>query len=248
MTTDYDTLFAPYAPPGTVIHVLRFFRTREVPERLSDKTLGQIGVKDSVRLMIRRSLEFLGLLAKDGTTTERFRGLRFASDDDYPHVLRDVLTAAYAGIFEVADPATATRLQLGNAFRPYSPASQHDRMITLFLGLCREAGVNVPEPPKQIAPTAKQGVRRPRSPALSRSDDGNGTGGRGPRVEGGVGGDDGGRQGGTLFGVTEADIAKLTDAEFTEVWAALGKVARARGRATLPSAIDGESWTEEGES
>jgi Family of unknown function (DUF5343) len=241
MATDYDTQFAPYAPPGTVIHVLRFYRTREVPERLSDKTLGQIGVKDSVQLMVRRGLEFLGLVAKDGTTTEKLRGLRFASNDDYPHVLRDVLTAAYAGIFEVADPATATRLQLGNAFRPYSPASQHDRMITLFLGLCREAGVSVPEPPKETAPTTKQGVKRSRSTASGRPDSGNGNGGRDARV-------DGQQRGGPLFGVTEADIAKLTDAEFAEVWAALGKVARARGRANLASVADGEPVAEGGES
>jgi hypothetical protein len=33
-----------------------------------------------------------------------------------------------------------------------------------------------------------------------------------------------------LFGVTEDDIAVLSDDEFDEVWAALGKVARARSR------------------
>lgn len=36
---------------------------------------------------------------------------------------------------------------------------------------------------------------------------------------------------GVLFGVTEDDVAALDEAEFNEVWTALGKVARARARA-----------------
>lgn len=233
MARDHDTQFAPYAPPGTVLHVLRFYRAREVPERLPDKTLGQIGVKDSVLLMVRRTLEFLDLVQKDETTTDKFRGLRFASDEEYPHVLRDVLTAAYAGIFEVADPTMATRLQLGNAFRPYSPASQHDRMITLFLGLCREAGIAVPEPPKQSAPTAQPTSKRQ---ARSKTPS---TGGDAVTVRG----DKHARANGAVFGVTEDDIANLTDDEFNEVWTALGKVARARGRvardATQEAVVEG---------
>jgi hypothetical protein len=39
-----------------------------------------------------------------------------------------------------------------------------------------------------------------------------------------------------LFGVTESDIAALDDTEFAEVWAALGKVARARARSRSGSA------------
>jgi hypothetical protein len=34
-----------------------------------------------------------------------------------------------------------------------------------------------------------------------------------------------------LFGITESDIGALDEEEFGEVWAALGKVARARARA-----------------
>ena len=36
---------------------------------------------------------------------------------------------------------------------------------------------------------------------------------------------------GLLFGVTEDDVAALDESEFSEVWMALGKVARARAKA-----------------
>jgi hypothetical protein len=39
-----------------------------------------------------------------------------------------------------------------------------------------------------------------------------------------------------LFGITESDIAVLDDSDFNEVWAALGKVARARARAHADAA------------
>jgi hypothetical protein len=43
---------------------------------------------------------------------------------------------------------------------------------------------------------------------------------------------------GLLFGFTDDDVSKLSDQEFNEVWAALGKVARARAR-KAPSPPEG---------
>src|ERR1700737_1730646 len=108
----------PYAPPATVLHVIHHFQQREVPDLLTDTVLGQIGVKDSVMLMVKQALMFLTLMREDGTTTDNFRALRFATDEERVKVFRDLLTAAYSDIFAVRDPENATRADLLNAFRP----------------------------------------------------------------------------------------------------------------------------------
>ncbi len=166
MTEDSQANIAPYGPPAAVLEVIRLYRQREVPDALSETTLLQLGVKDSLVRLVWRSLEFLGLLLKDGTTTEKFRALRYARDDDYSTVLGDILSTAYKDVIAVAPPESATRPQLMNAFRPYSPASQHDRMVTLFLALCKEAKMAVAQPAKESSTRAPR-ANAPR-PAMSR--------------------------------------------------------------------------------
>jgi hypothetical protein len=213
---------APYAPPATVLAVIHHFRQRELPETLSDERLMQIGVKESVLRTVKQALLFLNLIREDGTTTPNFRSLRFAADEDYLRLFREIVTSAYSDIFAVQDPATAPRGQLLNAFRPYSPASQHDRMITLFLALCQEGGMSIAQPTRQTPAPRPNRTTAPRTPAPSRQQ-------ALPRSD---------REGqrtnnpptGLLFGVTDTDIANLAEDEFDEVWAALGKVARARAK------------------
>lgn len=172
---------AAYGPPASVLAVLRHFRQREVPELLTSTTLTQLGIKDSLQRLVWRSLVFLGLISDEGMTTDKFRALRFATDDQYGEVLADIITDAYSEVMAVASPETANRNQLLNAFRPYTPASQHNRMIGLFLALCQEAGMPVAQPAKRSAPRKAPDGRpaRPKGPAKSDAsgqgvqDDGN---------------------------------------------------------------------------
>jgi hypothetical protein len=216
----------PYAPPATVLQVIHHFQNREVPETVTDTVLGQIGVKPSILLQVKQALVFLNLLREDGTTTDNFKALRFANDEERPKLFGDLVMGAYSEIVSITDPATATRSQLFNAFRPYSPASQHDRMITLFLALCQEAGIKIAQAPRQYS---TQSSPRAISPARKL--------GRGPSRQADTSGQSEEilrhppTPSGLLFGVTEADINALTAGEFDEVWAALGKVARARAKA-----------------
>jgi hypothetical protein len=143
---------AAYGSPSSVLRVLRHFRQREVPEVLTNTTLTQLGIKDSLIRMTWRSLVFLGLITEEGVTTDKFRSLRFATEDQYGQVLAEIITDAYSDVISVAPPESSSRSQLFNAFRPYTPASQHDRMITLFLALCEEAGIEVAQPAKRSAP------------------------------------------------------------------------------------------------
>lgn len=217
-----ETRPAPYAPPSAVLKVIRHYADRDVPERVTLMNLVQIGVTEALAPRTLVALKFLGLLEDDGTTTERFRALRYAKSDEYQEVFGGVLDAAYKDILDHVDVGTATDTDIANAFRPYSPGGQRGRMITLFVALAREAGWQMasvgptttagkaprqrakatPKPPKD-KPTAQvirpQGIPAP-PPGL-------------------------------LFGVTEADIAALDEADFKAVWDALGTVARARARA-----------------
>jgi hypothetical protein len=211
----------PYAPPATVLQVIHHYEQRELPETVTDTQLGQIGVKPSVLVSVKQALVFLNLLREDNTTTDNFKALRFANDEERQRLFRDLVTGAYAEVVAVVtNLETASRGQLFNAFRPYSPASQHDRMITLFLALCQEAGIKIAQAPRQYS---TQSSPRPAQAAKKAERTGGGVQfaeiPKHPPAPSGL-----------LFGVTEADINALGDDEFDEVWAALGKVARARAK------------------
>jgi len=72
-----------------------------------------------------------------------------ASDEEWPLLLQEALRTAYDTIFRVVDPGTASRNQVLTAFRPMQPNGQWNRMVTLFLGLCQAAGMEVRDAPSQ---------------------------------------------------------------------------------------------------
>lgn len=164
------TRWAPYAPAATVSHIIHHYRRRDVPDTLRVTDLIQIGVTQPLAPRCLTALTFLGLLDADGSTTEVFRALRMANDDEFAQVFHGVVHAAYKDIFDHVDPSEATLRAITNAFHPYSPGGQRSRMVSLFLGLCQEAGISVKEAPKQMpkrsggssAPTAAAPASEPR--------------------------------------------------------------------------------------
>jgi hypothetical protein len=109
----------------------------------------QLGIGEGMIPRNLATLAFLKLIEPDGTPTQRLKDLVIASDDEWQPLLQATLRDAYASIFRVVDPETDDRVKVFNAFRPMTPQSQWNRMTTLFLGLCRVAGMNVKEPPNQ---------------------------------------------------------------------------------------------------
>lgn len=229
--TRMDTNFAPYAPPSAVLNVIRHYRSRDVPEKVTITNLQQIGVTEALANRTMAALRFLDLIRDDETTTDQFRALRFASDDEYQQVLGGILDAAYKNVLDHVDLETADDKALNNAFIPYSPGGQRPRMITLFLALAQEAGRKIAAPAKASAPrSAAPKSLKPKG----RPEDG---GKRHQYKSGGDGGPDHSGQSGAgvvAFGVTDSDLAALPDDEFDSVWAALGKLARARAKAARP--------------
>lgn len=138
----------PYAPYTNVLTVIRQARERGLKEPVTSSSITTIGVAEGNATRTMQTLRFLKLLDEEGYITSTFRLLSNAPSDEYPSVLAQVLTDAYGDVFKVLDPAKASDQQYVNAFRLYQPKAQRNRMIILFKGLCREAGLiqgGVPE-------------------------------------------------------------------------------------------------------
>lgn len=207
----------PYAPVKNVLDVVHRLRDRGVPIPLTVESIQNIGIPTGNAPRTLQAIKLLGLVDAKGQLAEPAERIRRATTDEYPGLLAEIIRAAYVPVFQVVDPAEDGEVKIADAFRQYDPAGQRERMVTLFLGLCEEAG---------IVQKAERQSQRPASPRRERP----------PR------GDASGRGGGTstitqrlpdtlLFGVSEDDIGALDDNEFKSVWDALGVVARARARA-----------------
>lgn len=153
--------YIPYAPSEPVIRVIRRLRERGLPSPLNRKTLPTLGIAQGNSDRVQKALQFLGLIDDDGQRTGTFDRLGKASTDEYPGLLAEVIRAAYAPILTIVNPGDSD-IAINDAFRPYEPSAQRSRMVSLFNGLCREAGL-VSGGPIQRQPKAKQGA----SPAKS---------------------------------------------------------------------------------
>jgi hypothetical protein len=83
----------------------------------------------------------LDLIDEDGQPTPEFQQLRKASTDEYRGRLAAIVRAAYAPVFDYVDPAKDSPERVRDAFRHYEPVGQQDRMVALFLGLSKAAGI-----------------------------------------------------------------------------------------------------------
>jgi hypothetical protein len=157
---------APYAAPANVMAILQRFRERDLPdEPFTPKFLEDLGVPAGNVHRTLRAFEFLGLLDGGGAPTEKWRHLRVTTDDEFASALALVLQKAYADVFKRVDPSKDSQVLIENVFRRYSPAAQRSRMVTLFLSLCREAGIpTLDTPRKRETKQPIAGSRRNRPP------------------------------------------------------------------------------------
>ncbi len=223
----------PYAASSNVRAVLQRTRTRNLPDKIDDDFLQLADISPVVFGRVREALRFLGMIDKNGQRTAKLEAIAASTDEDYKTLLESAVRDAYSDDFERVNPSEDSQGKIVSAFRRYEPRSQTARMVMLFLGLCREAGITVLDAPRE------RSMKGPQTSA--RSAGGGSTGSRvqreDPRQD--VLPPEGHaltprHQPGVIFSVTEEDIAGLGEDEFQEVWAALGKVARARSRPKNP--------------
>lgn len=159
--------FAPYAPASTVVEVIQRLRERGLPDPLTQTGLEQIGISGSMASFVLRTLVFLRLIDEGGNLTEAANQLRRATREEYPETLAQTVRTSYESIFRVADPAADDEVRVSDAFRPFEPPNQRDKMVRLFMGLCEEAGIiprGTVRQRKSVPPEAR--VRRERGSAV----------------------------------------------------------------------------------
>lgn len=147
-----DPNFIPYGPGSRTVEIVRRIHEGKTPQTLTLTALQSLGVAVGNADRVQRSLCFLGLLSPEFELTELAVKLRRATSDEYQPFLAQIIRGAYEPIFVSYDPATATGIDLDNAFKPYDPAGQRPNMIALFMALSREAGLAPEAAPRRGRP------------------------------------------------------------------------------------------------
>jgi hypothetical protein len=160
----------PYASTGSIIKVIEKHRDVGL-QTMSLQRLQAIGITEALAPRTLQTLTFLGFYDDSGGVTPEFDALRHAHEHDFKPRLAALLREAYAPILEVLDPATATPLDVENAFRGqrYLPTGQLPRMVQLFMGLMIYAGV-MPEDRRKAVPGGRPPGSR-MSPAKKKDKD-----------------------------------------------------------------------------
>ena len=161
----------PYASTGSIIKVIEKHRDVGL-QAMSLQRLDQIGITEALAPRTLYALTFLGFYDDSGRVTPEFDALRHAHEHDFKPRLAALLREAYAPILEVLDPATATPLDVENAFRGhrYLPTGQLSRMVQLFMGLMIYVGL-MPEERRKAAAGGRSSGNRPGSGAAGKKKD-----------------------------------------------------------------------------
>jgi hypothetical protein len=164
---------APYAAPKNVLDVIERYRHRGLRTPFTVELMGQVGVPDGAAHRTLQALKLLDLTDADGQPTEALEDLKRASEAEYAPRLAQVIRAAYDNVFSVVDPSTDSPTAVRDAFRFYKPDSQQQRMVTIFLALCEEAGI-IESGPKRRGRTKKPTTTVPTATRRDTSNAGRG--------------------------------------------------------------------------
>lgn len=132
---------APYAPASAIVDLIRRHRNRGLPTPVNADVLARAGVSGSLIPRTLQALQALDLIGEGGAPSAVLEDIRLAPEAEYQQRVADWLRAAYADVLQYIDPVSATDGQIRDAFRNYVPVGQQDRMVTLFTGLFKEAGI-----------------------------------------------------------------------------------------------------------
>ncbi|MDE2571234.1 MAG: DUF5343 domain-containing protein [bacterium] len=141
--------FAPYAAPENVLRVLDKVHKNGLRGKIDADFMAQLGIGEGMIPRTLRALEFLGLTKPEdeGVATPLLEQYIVSGEDEAKALLQESIRKAYEVIFRAVDPEEDDRAKVHTAFKVMKPQGQWARMVTLFLGLCRAAGMDVKEPP-----------------------------------------------------------------------------------------------------
>jgi hypothetical protein len=147
---------APYGPVAAVLQVVERYRDRGLPTPFTSEVLAKAGVKESVIGRTLSTLQQLDLIDPLGNPTAPLQHYARCPGEEAETRWREIVREAYAPIFSFVDPESDSRERIRDAFRSYEPRSQQDRMVMLFVGLCKHGGLKV----KEDAPRPRQSTPR----------------------------------------------------------------------------------------
>jgi hypothetical protein len=164
----------PYAPPSNITTVLQRLRKRNPPARIDAEFLRDMQISEGTIARAIFALRFLNLIEEDDSPSSALQSIATSTDEEYAEILSGLLREAYSDVFERLDPTQDTQDKFLNFFRRYLPASQRERMVTFFLGMCREAGMQLADAPRQRstaarAPTSRQSAKGKPGPKKTTS-------------------------------------------------------------------------------
>jgi hypothetical protein len=217
----------PYAAAANVVGVIERIRRINLPEAIDPEFLDVARITGASRGRVLDALRFLGLIHPNGEPTDALEAIAAATDEEWRELLAARIRDAYGADLSRIDPAQDTQATIISQFRRYQPRSQSERMVMLFLGLCRAAGMPVLEAPRQRAMRANGLPGRQ-------------VGGRQVRLRGSTGTTrtrrsaelDADSGNSLVFDLAQLDLIE-DEAEYKKAWDAIGQARRIIGRARL---------------
>jgi hypothetical protein len=131
----------PYTAGAALVGIIRRYRDKGLATPFNNEVLGRAGVPDSLGNRTMQSLQILDLIDDKGMPTPTLQKIRVVPEPEYQNCIAEWVKSAYAEVFQFIDPATDDARTIRDAFRHYEPVGQQDRMVSLFIALCAEAGL-----------------------------------------------------------------------------------------------------------
>ena len=163
MVTTALKLSAPYSRVAPVVETIRRLRDKGLPNPITSATLKYSGIAEGLAYQTIQALRFLRFIDAEGNHTQALADYRTAPSDQAQQKLAELVREAYKPVFDLVDPDVDGVSRVEDAFRQYQPQGQRDRMVSLFMGLCREAGIIPDTNPEQRKPQTRHSVPRPKS-------------------------------------------------------------------------------------
>jgi hypothetical protein len=132
----------PYISYKTLTGLLDRMEREDPPARIDKSYLDNLS--GGYRTQVLAALNSLGLVAEDGTLSERLKAMVAGGEAGRKRIVTDIVREHYGPVVNL--PRNATQQQMVAAFEEMSPTVTGDtrrKAIAFFLNACRDAGITV---------------------------------------------------------------------------------------------------------
>ena len=143
--------YLPYAYVGNVINVLRQIKESTFIDAISKETLLDSNVSEGNLYSTIGALKFLGVIDLEEKLSTSEQGelkltligqqLANSSEVEYLDLLSKMVRNSYSAIFNQGKDINVSEEVIFSYFSVYGPQTQIRKKVSLFQGLCQEAGI-----------------------------------------------------------------------------------------------------------